>query len=93
MENDLKLREPCSTPTLKIDEKVAQEQIENLHEIIKERDNEKLQQKLSNLKEAAKGTENLMPYIIEAVHEYASIGEIISTLKEVFGIYEEDSIF
>ena len=91
--NDLKLREPCSTPTLKIDEKVAQEQIENLHEIIKERDNEKLQQKLSNLKEAAKGTENLMPYIIEAVHEYASIGEIISTLKEVFGIYEEDSIF
>ena len=91
--NDLKLREPCSTPTLKIDEKVAQEQIENLHEIIKERDNEKLQQKLSNLKEAAKGTENLMPYIIEAVREYASIGEIISTLKEVFGIYEEDSIF
>ena len=91
--NDLKLREPCSTPTLKIDEKVAQEQIDNLHEIIKERDNEKLQQKLSNLKEAAKGTENLMPYIIEAVREYASIGEIISTLKEVFGIYEEDSIF
>ena len=91
--NDLKLREPCSTPILKIDEKVAQEQINNLHKIINERDNEKLQQKLSNLKEAAKGSENLMPYIIEAVREYASIGEIISTLKEVFGTYEEDSIF
>jgi methylmalonyl-CoA mutase N-terminal domain/subunit len=91
--NDLKLREPCSTPILKIDEKVAQEQIDNLYKLINERDSEKLQQKLSNLKEAAKGSENLMPYIIEAVREYASIGEIISTLKEVFGTYEEDSIF
>ena len=91
--NDLKLREPCSTPILKIDEKVAQEQVNMLHNIIKKRDNDKLRQKLSNLKEAAHGSENLMPYIIEAVREYASVGEIISTLKEVFGTYEEDSIF
>jgi methylmalonyl-CoA mutase N-terminal domain/subunit len=34
-----------------------------------------------------------MPYIIDAVREYASIGEIINTLKEVFGTYQEDSIF
>jgi methylmalonyl-CoA mutase N-terminal domain/subunit len=91
--NDLKLREPCSTPILKIDEKVAQEQVNMLHNIIKKRDNDKLRLKLSNLKEAAKGSENLIPYIIEAVREYASVGEIISTLKEVFGTYEEDSIF
>jgi methylmalonyl-CoA mutase N-terminal domain/subunit len=91
--NDLKLREPCSTPILKIDEKVAQEQVNELHNVIKNRDNDKLKQKLSNLKEAAKGSENLVPYIIEAVREYASVGEIISNLKEVFGTYEEDSIF
>lgn len=91
--NDLKLREPCSTPILKIDEKVAREQVDNLHKLMNERDNEKLKQKLSSLKEAAKGSENLMPYIIDAVREYASIGEIIETLKEVFGTYEEDSIF
>ncbi len=91
--NDLKIREPCSTPILKIDEKVAQEQVDNLHKIMNERDNEKLKQKLSSLKEAAKGNENLMPYIIDAVREYASVGEIIETLKEVFGTYEEDSIF
>jgi methylmalonyl-CoA mutase N-terminal domain/subunit len=45
------------------------------------------------LKAAAKGTENIMPYIIEAVREYASIGEIINALKEIFGTYIEDSIF
>jgi methylmalonyl-CoA mutase N-terminal domain/subunit len=91
--NDLKLREPCSTPILKIDENVAQEQVNKLHNIIENRDNDKLRKKLSNLKEAAKGSENLMPHIIDAVREYASVGEIISTLKEVFGTYEEDSIF
>jgi methylmalonyl-CoA mutase N-terminal domain/subunit len=91
--NDLKLREPCSTPILKIDENVAQEQVNKLHNIIDNRDNDKLRKKLSNLKEAAKGSENLMPHIIDAVREYASVGEIISTLKEVFGTYEEDSIF
>jgi len=91
--NDFKLREPCSTPLLKIDEDVAKEQIERLNKIKGERNNEKVKEALSNLKEAAKGTENLMPFIIEAVREYASIGEIISTLKEVFGTYIEDSIY
>jgi len=91
--NDFKLRDPCSTPLLKIDEDVAKEQIERLNKIKGERNNEKVKEALSNLKEAAKGTENLMPFIIEAVREYASIGEIISTLKEVFGTYIEDSIY
>jgi methylmalonyl-CoA mutase N-terminal domain/subunit len=50
-------------------------------------------EKLAHLKKAAQGTDNLMPYIIDAVREYASIGEIINTLKEVFGTYQEDSIF
>jgi len=91
--NDFKLREPCSTPLLKIDEKVAKEQIQRLHNIKNERNNEKVKETLLRLKKAAEGTENLMPYIIKAVKEYASIGEIISTLKEVFGTYIEDSIY
>jgi len=91
--NDLKLREPCTTPLLKIDEKVAEEQVEELLKIKAERNNEKLNKVLDRLKEAARGTENLMPHIINAVREYASIGEIINALKEVFGIYHEDSIF
>lgn len=91
--NDLKIREPCTTPLLKVDEKVAEEQIEKLLKIKKERNNEKLENTLNKLKEAARGTENLMPYIIDAVREYASVGEIINALKEVFGTYHEDSIF
>jgi len=91
--NDSQLREPCATPLLKIDENVAIEQIEYLHLLRSQRNNEKVHEILKKLKEAARGTENLMPYIIDAVREYASIGEIIASLKEVFGTYVEDSIF
>ena len=91
--NDVQLREPCATPLLKIDENVAREQIENLQRLRDQRSNEKVQAKLDALKEAAKGTENLMPYIIDAIREYASIGEVMATLKDVFGVYVEDSIF
>ena len=47
---------------------------------------------LAKLKEAAKGIENLIPYILDAVKEYASVGEIIGALKEVFGVYKEQQI-
>ena len=91
--NDLQLREPCATPLLKIDEKVAEEQIELLRLLRDQRNNEEVQEKLEKLKQAAKGTENLIPYIMDAIREYASIGEIMTILKEVFGEYREDSIF
>ncbi|NHJ26150.1 MAG: methylmalonyl-CoA mutase [Candidatus Lokiarchaeota archaeon] len=91
--NDVQIREPCSTPLLKIDEKVAEEQINNLQNLKESRNNGLLKESLINLKQAAEGSENLMPFIIEAVRNYASVGEIINTLKEIFGIYQEDSIF
>jgi methylmalonyl-CoA mutase N-terminal domain/subunit len=91
--NDVQLREPCATPLLKIDEGVAREQIESLQRLRGQRNNEKVQATLDALKEAAKGTENLMPYIMNAIREYASIGEVMAALKEVFGVYREDSIF
>ena len=91
--NQFEQREPCSIPLLKIDEEVANEQIRKLNKLKEERDNKKVNEKLERLKEAAKGTENLMPFIIDAVREYASIGEIINILKEIFGAYHEDSIY
>ncbi|MBD3339718.1 MAG: methylmalonyl-CoA mutase, partial [Candidatus Lokiarchaeota archaeon] len=78
---------------LKIDDSVSQEQIGLLNKVKTNRNNEKVRERLENLKRAAEGTENLMPYIIEAVKEYASVGEITGALKEVFGTYREDSIF
>ena len=91
--NQFEQREPCSVPLLKIDEEVANEQIRKLNKLKEERDNKKVNEKLERLKEAAKGTENLMPFIIDAVREYASIGEIINVLREIFGAYHEDSIY
>ena len=91
--NQYQQKEPCTVPLLKIDEEVAKEQVNTLNKIKQERDNDKIQENLLKLKEAAKGTENLMPYIMDAIRVYASIGEIINTLKEIFGTYFEDSIF
>jgi methylmalonyl-CoA mutase N-terminal domain/subunit len=91
--NQYQQKEPCTVPLLKIDEEVAKQQEEELIKIKKERDNEKVNEKLNKLKEAAQGTENLMPYIMDAIRAYASIGEIINTLKKIFGTYHEDSIF
>jgi len=91
--NEFQLREPCTTPLLKIDESVAKQQIDKLKNLKKERNNKKVKEYLDKLKEAAKGKENLMPYILNCVREYASIGEIMETLKVIFGTYHEDSIF
>jgi len=91
--NKYRQDDASSIDILKIDEEVAEEQIENLNNIKEKRDSAKVKQLKENLKEAARGTENLMPYIIDCVREYISVGEIIKALKEVFGTYEEDSIF
>ncbi|MHA1728068.1 MAG: acyl-CoA mutase large subunit family protein [Promethearchaeota archaeon] len=78
---------------LYIDPKIEEEQIDRLKDLKKRRNNDKVKQYLKELKTAAKGAENLMPYILKAVKEYASVGEIIGILKEVFGVYKEDAIF
>ncbi|MFX1324839.1 MAG: methylmalonyl-CoA mutase [Promethearchaeota archaeon] len=91
--NQFQQKEPYTVPLLKIDEDVAKEQAKMLNDIKVERKNAVVNEKLEKLKEAAYGTENLMSYIMDAVRYYASIGEIINALKEVFGTYHEDSIF
>ncbi len=91
--NEFQLRETCTTPLLKIDEEVAKHQVERLNQTKTERNNDKVKEALEKLRDAAKGTENLMPFIIDCVREYTSIGEIMNTLTEIFGTYREDSIF
>jgi len=78
---------------LKIDPKIEEEQVRRLQELRTTRDNEKVQARLGALRDAAGGSENLMPYILEAVRVYATLGEIIGVLKEVFGEYREKPIF
>ena len=75
---------------LKIDMKVQKEQIKLLSKVKAERNNEDVKSKIQELKNAAEGNSNLIPYIIEAVKTYATIGEISNTLREVFGEYKEN---
>lgn len=78
---------------LKISETVAEEQIAFLQKVKAERDNERATKCLETLREKAKTNENLMPYILDAVKAYCSVGEIVDVFRDVFGVYREESIF
>ncbi|RMF29353.1 MAG: methylmalonyl-CoA mutase [Chloroflexi bacterium] len=84
--------EPLRIPILEMDPDGERRQIARLQKLRRERDNEKVGQTLEALREAARGTENLMPYILEAVRAYATLGEIMGVLREVFGVYREPVI-
>ncbi|MBI4332267.1 MAG: methylmalonyl-CoA mutase [Chloroflexi bacterium] len=62
-------------------------QIERLRKVKSERDNEAVGRALKSLRKAAEGKDNLMPHIIDAVRTYATIGEMVGVLKDVFGTY------
>ena len=69
-----------------LDRKVADSKIK------KERDQQKVDKVINDLKKAASSEENLIPYIIEAVKAFASVGEICNTMRIVFGEYKEKVI-
>ena len=77
---------------LQIDETVAHRQAERLRKLRAERSNQEAERRLGALRKAAAGSENLMPYLYEAVKAYATLGEICDAMREVFGIYEEVAI-
>ena len=80
--------ETSDTPLLKVDDSIRKLQAEKIAKIKKDRNNEKVNQLLKQLEENAKGTQNLMPIIIEAVEAYATLGEISDVLRNVFGEYK-----
>lgn len=87
--NKYQIKEPEHKDLLKIDMKVQDEQIKFLKQIRSQRNNDEVRQKLEALRKAAEGTDNLMPFILDAVKVYASIGEICNTMRGVFGEYKE----
>jgi methylmalonyl-CoA mutase N-terminal domain/subunit len=78
-------------PLLVIDPEGYQSQIERLEKLKKDRDSGRVGQTLDKLRIACQGTENTMPYILDAVHAYATLGEITQIMKDVFGIYREEN--
>ncbi len=80
-------------PTLEIDESVARQQLARLKEIKKTRNTNLVKTNLMDLKKAAVDEENLMPHILKVVKSYATLGEIVDALKEIYGIYQEPTTY
>ena len=78
---------------LEIDEMVQAEQLKRLNETKRSRDNRKVAQALSSLRTACQSDKNVMPYVIEAVREYATEQEICDVYREVFGEYRDPGYF
>jgi methylmalonyl-CoA mutase N-terminal domain/subunit len=71
----------------------AEEQIQRLREVKRERDNRKVTQTLTDLEKAAREEKNVMPYLLQCCKAYATVGEMTKVFKEVFGEFKEPSIF
>lgn len=71
------------------DPKVSAAQVAKLEKIRRERDNAAVTASLGRLRDAARGTDNLMPAIMDAVRAYATLGEIARAMKDVFGEHKE----
>jgi len=91
--NQFAVEEETPIKTLRVDPEVEKRQIEKLNKVKSRRDKEKLKDVLGQLRHAIKRDENLMPPIIQAVKEYATLGEICNVLREIYGEYKAPSVF
>ena len=78
---------------LTVDPAVGEQQTAALNRMKARRDNAAVTASLTALRQAAQGTDNLMPYLIDAVKTYATLGEICGVLRDVFGEYKSEADF
>ena len=90
--NKFQIEEEGHKDILRVDPEVERLQREKLKALKEERNNKLVEDVLMKLKEKANTSENLMPYILDAVKAYATLGEICGVLREVFGEYEQSII-
>lgn len=92
--NDFQSEEKVPMKLLQIDPTIEKKLVEQLKKVKKQRNEAKTQKALGSLQRAAERENvNLTPLILEAVKEYATLGEICGTLREVFGEYKPPSVF
>ncbi len=89
--NEFVQDERAPLETLKIGDEAGKHQAARLRELRSRRDNSKVQEALETLQAGARTSRNLMPLVLGAVREYATLGEMCATLKRVFGAYTEPS--
>lgn len=92
--NEFRSEEETPIKTLQTNPAVERKLVQQLDHIKTQRSKTRVNESLSKMRRAAeKENVNLMPYIIEAVKEYATLGEICGTLREVYGEYKPSSVF
>ncbi len=89
--NEFEVEEDVEMDVEEVTKEDEQRKIETLEATRSERDDEEAEAKLEALREAARGDENLMPYIIDAVKAYATVGEVCNVFREEFGEYQPGS--
>ncbi len=87
--NKFQIEENETIPILKVNAQIERRQIERLRALREKRDAEKAENTLAKLEETAKGTENLLPKILDCVENYVTVGEISNRLRRVWGEYRE----
>jgi len=87
--NEFVIEEEPPKDLLRVDMSVGEGQKKKLQELRAERDNDDVKVKLESLRKACEGDDNVMPFILEAVKAYATLGEICGVMREVFGEYQQ----
>ena len=75
-------------PLLRVDREGEKQHVDKLNQVRRSRDNREVAQKLKALEQAARGSDNLMPPLLEAVKAYATLGEMMGVFRSVFGEYQ-----
>jgi methylmalonyl-CoA mutase N-terminal domain/subunit len=91
--NAFVVEEPEVVEYLRIDKEAERRQLRRLERLREDRDSMQVERSLTALRKGAEGDANLMPLILESVKAGVTLGETVSTLKEVFGVYEEPLIY
>jgi len=91
--NEFATNETNRGKLLRVDPRVRDEQMARLQALRARRDNARAQDALNALRDAARGTSNLMPAILACVESYATLGEICDTLRKEFGEYRGGGMF
>ncbi|MFZ5966648.1 MAG: acyl-CoA mutase large subunit family protein [Bacillota bacterium] len=87
--NKYQIQEEAPKGLLRVDPSVGELQKKKIQELKAKRDNAAVQQKLEALRKACQGDDNLMPFILDAVRVYGTLGEICGVMREVFGEYQQ----
>ena len=85
--NEYRTEDGSEIPLLRVDREGEKKQIEGLNEVRRIRDNREVSLRLKALEQAARGSENTMPHLVEAAKAYATLGEMMDVFRDVFGEY------